>query len=240
MTSQTAKAPRKGASTNSHYPSPTLAEGALQKCYRRDLQKDARWQQLSPGARHVAEHLAGHLGRSGEFFGGAAKRAKLVPALSGGRPSDSGYISLPTLRRYERELERSGLFTVWFTNGTRLANGLRTNPIKILRLARSVWALAWARFKYACGGTFSLVKTEAFSKGRVGRLSKRVGRRLPLCGDDGVPLWRRSTAKIPDWADYCSNAKPELELRRARWNIDQRFERRAAGSAPPLTTAPKW
>jgi hypothetical protein len=88
---QRERAPRKSAQTHSHMPLPrTVADGSLNECYWRDLQRDARWKQLSPGARHVAEHLAGHLGRSGEFFGGAAKRAKLVPALSGGRPSDTG------------------------------------------------------------------------------------------------------------------------------------------------------
>jgi hypothetical protein len=213
--------------------SPSLAEDALQECYRRDLQKDARWKQLSPGARHVAIHLAGHLGRSGEFFGSAEKRAKVVPALSGGRPSDSGYISLPTLRRYERELERSGLFTVWYTNGKRLANGLRTSPIKILRLARSVWSRAWARFKYACGGTFSLVKTEAFVKSKVGRFPKGGGLRKE-------PYRCRNSSRAPDWADNCEHVKPELELRRSRWIVNQIFERRSAGSAPQLLTPVEW
>jgi hypothetical protein len=236
MSPRTAKAPPKGASTTSYVPGKIVAaEDALRNCYLRDLRKDARWKQLSPGARHVAVHLAGHLGRSGEFFGAAEKRAKLVPALTGGRPSDSGHVSLPTLRRYERELERSGLFTVWYTNGTKLANGLRTNPIKVLRLARSVWALAWARFKYACGGTFSPVKTEASRGRRMGRLSK-VGSR------SREPYRHRTSSRAPDDADYCAHVKPELQLRHSRWIVNQLFERRVATAVDVsrLATAVEW
>jgi hypothetical protein len=209
----------------------------LNDCYGRDLRKDARWRKLSPGARHVATHLAGHLGRSGEFFGCAAKRAKLIPSLSGGRPSDSGHISLPTLRRYEAELERSGIFTVWHTNGARIGAGLRASPIKIMRLARSVWGRAWARFKHQ---TFSLVKAGASVKGKVGRFQKKNGRRSPLCGTDGVPLWRRTTAKVPDWADNCQHVKPDLELRRSRWAVNQLFEGKPVGLFQSTSLAPDW
>jgi hypothetical protein len=253
MSPQTAKAPPKGALTHTNRAISSYSVAvdaaqleALRDCYLKDLRRDPRWRQLSAGAQHQAECYVREMGKSGEIFLSERKRVNIVPALpdgpAGGRPSHSGFVSRETLRKHDRELLRSGVFADWFTNGKRLANGLRTNPIRVLRLTRSVWALAWARFKYTVRRGLDQVKTEAYRGRRVGRLSGKGGRRLPLCGVDGVPLWRRTAAKVPDWADYCADVKPELELRRSRWFVNQLFERRDAnpGHVTDSKMVPEW
>jgi hypothetical protein len=181
----------------------------LQDAFLADAQRSPQWHSLSDGARLVATHYIRNMGRSGEVFASSVRRATMVPALTTGRPSQSGHMSRPTLQKYERELEASGLFTSWWTNGKRLANGLRTAPIKIMRLSRTVWGRAWARFKYAFRRTFLHSDYRSHAKRKVASSRSRY----------------RSSSFIPGWADNCAFASGVNRLRRQKDHERERNRR---------------
>jgi hypothetical protein len=177
----------------------------LRSVYLMEAQSDSRYSALSPGARHVLKHRIAFMLKSGETYASERTIQRHIPAFDhNGRPSMTGYISRPTLRRYDRELESAGFLTSWRTNGT-VRNGLPTPPIHVKRLDRTLWRKAWARFKAwreqmlgMLRGTFSQVKAKS-SRG------KRV-----------VASRQQSFSLIPAHADNCALASRVNRLRRQR------------------------
>jgi hypothetical protein len=112
---------------------------ALRRCFKRETLRWLKRQGLSAGANHVAPHEIKLMGRSGEVFLCARKRAEQIPALVGtgrrGRPSQSGHISLPTLRKYERELIEAGFYEVGTPSGrsSRMVFVLRRSGFSVSR-----------------------------------------------------------------------------------------------------------
>jgi hypothetical protein len=187
---------------------------ALRRLHLREARKLAGWKSLSPNAKHVNEHLVRLSNTHAQVFKNERDVAKLIPpAPTKRRPNKSGQIHRSTLRNALDELQEAGLWSFWWTKGKRLGSGLRTSPIKVWQLHRTAFYRAWATLKHSLRRNMYQVKTEAYSLGKSGRLSRVVGRRKE-------PYLCRDSSKVPDWADYCVEAKPKLELRRNRHLIE--------------------
>jgi hypothetical protein len=197
---------------------------ALRRLHLREARKLAGWKSLSPNARHVHHHLVRLSNTHAQVFKNERDLAKLIPpAPTKRRPNKSGQIHRSTLRNALDELQKAGLWSFWWTKGKRLGSGLRTSPIKVWELHRTAFYRAWATLKHSLRRNMYQVKAEAYRGRRMGRLSRGVGCRKE-------PYRCRDSSKVPDWADYCVEAKPRLELRRIRHLIEANWGKTCSAS----------
>jgi hypothetical protein len=166
---------------------------SLRRAFLKEAKRHPAWPNLSPGARHVFRYEARLMARDGELWMGVRRREKLIAPLTGGRTSRSGHISRPSLLKYERELEKSGLLYRRVSSGKRLASGLRLPGVKVLVLDREVWRRAWAHHKYAGGSgrTFYRARAADNANKKVSESSRRhlsdIAR--PVTRPTGAPIW---------------------------------------------------
>jgi hypothetical protein len=187
---------------------------ALRRLHLREARKLACWKSLSPNAKHVHQHLVRLSNTHAQVFKNERDLAKLIPpAPTKRRPNESGQIHRSTLRKALDELQSAGLWSFWWTKGKLLGSGLRTSPIRVWELHRTAFYRAWATLKHSLRRNMYQVRAEAYHERRVGRFAREGGRHRE-------PYRCRDSSKVPDWADYCVEAKPRLEFRRNRHLIE--------------------
>jgi hypothetical protein len=132
----------------------------LLACYRREAKSDPRYRALSPDEQQVYIDRIGLMDRQGDIWLSQEKTLPHIRPLKGGRPSQTGHISKPTLNAKDAVLEASGLLAHKWSKGKKVSfytprtltlhktwNPGRTPPIKVWSLDRTIWRKAWARFK---------------------------------------------------------------------------------------------
>ncbi len=122
-------------------------------CFQREAESVDRFRALSEIAQQVLLARTNLMDRQGDIWLSQEKTIPLIPAVGGGRPSTTGYISKKTLNKADAELEAAGILSYHWSKGKRtngfLSNGIpcdRTPSIKVWKLDHEIWMKAWARF----------------------------------------------------------------------------------------------
>jgi hypothetical protein len=192
--------------------------------FRAEAESDPRYRALSDGARHVLLERVQMMNRQAEIWLSQGKTLSKIAALSGGRRSQSGYISKPTLNKYDAELERAGLMTsemskgkiVRPTAGGRIrwdeeTSTWRTPSIRVWKLDREIWMKAWARLNAwkesmlrLFRRTFYTAKAKTYVRREEGRSrSFHGGWKVPVEDRDNdsrardVARWRDRGFRVP-------------------------------------------
>jgi hypothetical protein len=157
------RAPARAPLQNNVMSKRSLAERRhLRACFRREVKSDPRYRTLSPEEQQVLSDRIELMDDQGEIWLSQEKTLPLIRPLGGGRPSQTGHISKPTLNAKDAKLEESGLlWSRWSegkivthyapstpqrpTFGRRWDIG-RTPKIKVWALDRTILMKAWGRF----------------------------------------------------------------------------------------------
>src|SRR3954452_13712727 len=200
----------------------------LLHCFRAEAESDPRYRELSDGARQVLLDRTQMMNRQGDIWLAQGKTLPKIKALEGGRPSRSGYISKPTLNKYDRELEEAGLLSSEVSKGKIVrpsergrihwdaeTSTWRTPSIKVWKLDREIWKRAWARFNawresmyrllrrtfYTAKAQSSVWREESLSRSYRGGWKVQVEDRDNDHRAREVTRWRGQGFRVPSEAE---------------------------------------